>query len=336
MAFNLKKYNTFGLDINAIKGFEITDFAMFSMAFAEIKKSNLPYLVLGEGSDVLFTTDFNGVVLVNKLKGYEFTEDIDYHYVKLQAGENFHNAILTCMKKGIHGLENLALIPGTAGAAPVQNIGAYGVSFSDFCRYVEVLDLLEKRVDRIWAKDCEFGYRSSIFKDSRNKHRYIITAVELKIPKKYILKTEYASLKDKNIQTPQDLFEIVCQTRKQKLPDPHLIGNAGSFFKNPLVTLELFNELTGIHGQIPSYPAKNGMVKLAAGGLIDHAGCKGIKLGKAGTYENQALVVVNNGGATPEEIVNVARYVQSQVREKYGIALEPEVRIYGRDGECGL
>lgn len=334
--FSLKKYNTFGLNVFATKIFEITDFAQFSLAFEEIRKNNLPYLILGEGSDVLFTCDFKGVVLINRLKGFEFTEDLDYYYVKIQAGENFHNAILTCMKRGIFGLENLAMIPGTAGAAPVQNVGAYGVSFSDFCRYVEVLDLLEKRVDRVWAKDCGFEYRHSIFKDNKNKYRYIITAVELKIPKKYEYKIDYAIFKGKSIKSPQDVFDIVSDARKCKLPDPKIIGNAGSFFKNPKVSQQQYLSMCEKYGQIPAYSSEIGKVKIAAGWLIDNAGCKGLKMGNAGTYEKQALVLVNYGNAEPIEVVDVAKYIQNTVCDKYGIMLEPEVRIYGSDGECGL
>lgn len=337
MSFNLKSYNTFGLDVEAAYGYVIRDFAMFGMAFKKIKDTGLPFIVLGEGSDVLFTENFNGVVLVNRLLGYEFAEDADNHFVKLQAGENFDRAIRTCIGRGIFGLENLALIPGTAGAAPVQNIGAYGSSFSDFCRYVEVLDLEQNKLTRIKAEDCEFGYRSSIFKKPENIGRYIITAVELRIPKKWKPNLNYASLSGLEGAGAMDIYEHVANVRRSKLPDPKEIGNAGSFFKNPVVDKSFYEKLEVEYDKVPGYFTEGeGRVKLAAGWLIEKAGCRGLKLGNAGTYDRQSLIVVNNGGATPQEVVNAARHVRAEVMNKFGIELVPEVRIFGRDGECSL
>ncbi|WP_294493622.1 UDP-N-acetylmuramate dehydrogenase [uncultured Ruminobacter sp.] len=337
MPFNLKSYNTFGLDVDAAYGYVIRDFAMFGMAFKKIKDTGLPFIVLGEGSDVLFTENFNGIVLINRLLGYEFAEDANFHFVKLQAGENFDRAIRTCLSKGIYGLENLALIPGTAGAAPVQNIGAYGSSFSDFCRYVEVLDLENNKLSRIKAEDCEFGYRTSIFKKTENIGKYIITAVELKIPKKWKPNLNYASLDGLSGAGATDIYERISDIRKSKLPDPHIIGNAGSFFKNPTVDSDFYKNFVSEYGTVPGYFTEGeGRVKLAAGWLIEKAGCKGLRMGNAGTYDKQSLIVVNHGGATPLEVVNAARYVRTQVLDKFGIELIPEVRIFGRDGECGL
>ena len=337
MSFNLKSYNTFGLDVEAAYGYVIRDFAMFGMALKKIKDTGLPFIVLGEGSDVLFTENFNGVVLVNRLLGYEFAEDADNHFVKLQAGENFDQAIRTCISRGIFGLENLALIPGTAGAAPVQNIGAYGSSFSDFCRYVEVLDLENNKLTRIKAEDCEFGYRSSIFKKPENIGRYIITAVELRIPKKWKPNLNYASLTGLEGKGAMDIYEHVVNVRKSKLPDPKVIGNAGSFFKNPVVDKAFYEKLEAEYDSVPGYFTEGeGRVKLAAGWLIEKAGCRGLKLGNAGTYDRQSLIVVNHGGATPAEVMNAARHVRAEVKNKFGIELVPEVRIFGRDGECSL
>lgn len=337
MSFNLKAYNTFGLNVEATYGFVINDFVMFDMAFKKIKESGLPFIVLGEGSDVLFTDDFNGVVLINRLLGYEFSEDANYHFVKIQAGERFDNVIRTCIKRGIYGLENLAFIPGTAGAAPVQNIGAYGASFSDFCRYVEVLDLNNNKLARIKASDCEFGYRTSIFKKKENIGRYIITAVELKIPKEWKPNLNYASLAELQGTTAEQIYEHVVNVRKSKLPDPKVIGNAGSFFKNPTVNISTYEELKAEYDTVPGYFTEgDDNVKLAAGWLIEKAGCKGLRLGNAGTYDKQSLIVVNHGEATPDEVVNVARFVRSEVHKKFGIELVPEVRIFGRNGECVL
>ncbi len=324
------------MDVKAKYIFELTDFAMFPKILETIKKEDLPFVVLGQGSDVLFTEDYNGVVIINKLKGMEFSEDLNYYFVKLQAGENFHVAIETCMKRGIHGLENLALIPGTAGGAPIQNFGAYGVSFSDFCRYVEVLDLKDNKLDRIWAKDCDFGYRTSVFKSNPDfKNRYIVTAVELKIPKEWTPRTSYNVFKNKEFKTPKEIFDFVCQIRQEKLPNPKDIPNAGSFFKNPYVSKDVFEKLIQKFPTMPYFETNDaGEVKIAAGWLIDKAGCKGLKMGNAGTYEKQALVLVNYGDATPQEILQVAKFVQNKVQETFGVLLEPEVRIYGSTTEC--
>lgn len=337
MSFSLKNHNTFGLDVRAAHGYVIGDFAMFAPALEKIAGSGLPFLVLGRGSDVLFTEDFGGVALINALKGFEFNEDRDFHYVKIQAGEDFDEAIRTCLARGIRGLENLALIPGTAGAAPVQNIGAYGASFADFCRYVEVLDLATGRLDRIGAADCGFGYRTSIFKKRENAARYIITAVELKIPKAWTPNLGYESLAGLEGAEAWDIYRHIAALRRDRLPDPRELGNAGSFFKNPVVDAAVYDMLLGTYPSVPAYPAgEDGKVKLAAGWLIDRAGCRGMRVGNAGTSAKQALVVVNYGGAAPAEIVLVAQLVRGKVFAKFGVLLEPEVRIYGRTGECGL
>ena len=264
---SLKRFNTFGMDVDAKYIYEIYDFAQFSMVFQLINQKKLPFVVLGEGSDVLFTKDFDGVVIINKLKGIEVNEDLDYYYVKLQAGEKLHDAIKNLMNRKIYGLENLALIPGTAGAAPIQNVGAYGSSFSDFCRYVEVLDLEHKKLDRIWAKDCGFGYRTSIF-------------------------------------------------------------------KNPIISKEQLKKISKEYPNVVYYPTQDeNKFKVAAGWLIDKAGCKGMTLGNAGTYDKQALVIVNLNQATPNEILQVVNFIVSKVYEIFEIKLEPEVRIYGKEGE---
>ncbi len=338
MSFSLKPYNTFGLDVRARDGIVVRDFAMFPAAFDKIRKNGTGFITLGHGSDVLFKGDYDGTVIVNRLMGVEFNEDANTHYVKAQAGETFHDIVALTMKKGIYGLENLAMIPGTVGGAPVQNIGAYGVSLSDFCRYVEVLDLVTGKVDRIMGRDCGFGYRTSVFRTPENQARYIITAVELAIPKDWKPETSYSALSSQNLETPEAIFDFVCSTRKIKLPDPKVLGNAGSFFRNPVVPKETLALIQKTYENVPHYPAESNpeMVKLAAGWLIDQAGCRGLNLGTAGTYRNQALVLVNYGGATPDDLVNAAKHVQSRVEDTFGVHLDPEVRIYGEKGECQL
>ncbi len=338
MSASLKPYNTFGLDVKADAVIEVNDFAVFSMAFDRIQKSGRPFVVLGQGSDVLFKENFKGTVLVNRLRGFEVNEDADYYFVKAQAGEYFHDLVKLTLERGMPGLENLALIPGTVGAAPVQNIGAYGVSLSDFCRYVEVLDLSNNKLDRIWARDCNFGYRSSIFRTPENQKRYIITAVEFALPKAWHPKTDYAAFNGHTFNNANEIFDFVVSLRKNKLPDPKEFGNAGSFFKNPTVSTEVYEKISERFENVPHYPVVDdeNKVKLAAAWLIDKSGCRGLKLGNAGTYDKQALVLINYGGATPDELIKAARHVQDSVLETFDIKLEPEVRIYGENGECPL
>lgn len=316
MSFNLEKYNTFGLEVKAAFGFVLNDMAMLPLILKKISESQHGFIVLGGGSDVLFQEDYAGVVVINRLKGMQFEEDANFFYVRAEGGEVFHEVIETCMKRGVYGLEGLALIPGTVGAAPIQNVGAYGSTFSDFCRYVEVMDLKNGKLERIKSQDCAFGYRDSIFKRPENKNRYIVTAVGLEIPKTWNPKRDYAALKAFDTSTPEKLFAAVCAVRSSKLPDPKVLGNAGSFFKNPVVSLEKLKEIQHEFTDVPNYPVDTeGLCKLAAGWLIEKAGCRGIRLGQAGTYERQALVIVNHGGAKAGEIVDMAKHVIKKVQE---------------------
>ncbi len=240
MSFNLKNYNTFGLDVSAKDGIVLSDMAMFPLVEKKITENNNKFIVLGQGSDVLFKENYNGLVIINKLLGMDFTEDQDYYYVTCQSGEYFHDLIKACMARKIYGLENLAFIPGTAGAAPIQNVGAYGVSFADFCRFVEVIDLQEQKIKRFKCAECNFGYRTSIFKEDNNKVRYIVTSIGLKIPKKYEYHISYGAFQGKEFHSPIELYDFIGNIRNQKLPNPKEIGNAGSFFKNPIITKENF------------------------------------------------------------------------------------------------
>ena len=203
---------------------------------------------------------------------------------------------------------------------------------------MEVLDLVTGKVDRIMGRDCGFGYRTSVFRTPENQARYIITAVELALPKDWKPETSYNALSSQNLETPEDIYDFVCSTRKIKLPDPKVLGNAGSFFRNPVVSRETLALIQKTFENVPHYPAESNpeMVKLAAGWLIDQAGCRGLNLGTAGTYRNQALVLVNYGGATPDDLVNAAKHVQTRVEDAFGVHLDPEVRIYGEKGECQL
>lgn len=337
MSFNLEKYNTFGIKACASSGYVLNDLAMLPFILDKIRASNNGYIMLGCGSDVLFTDDFAGVVVVNRLQGMHFEEDLNSYYMHVEAGELLHDFIKVCMHRGIYGLEQLALIPGTVGAAPIQNVGAYGASFSDFCRYVEVYDIKTGKHERLSKEDCSFGYRDSIFKRTENKSRFIITAVGLEVAKKWQADVKYSAFKNYDVSTPQKLFDAVCAIRTEKLPNPNDIGNAGSFFKNPIVSLSKLYEIQKRFENVPSFAVEDeGLCKLAAGWLIEKAGCKGLKMGRAGTYEKQALVIVNFGGAEAKEILDVAYFIIKRVKEEFGVVLEPEVRIYGSNGECSL
>ncbi|MGN1393200.1 MAG: UDP-N-acetylmuramate dehydrogenase [Succinivibrionaceae bacterium] len=333
MSFNLSLYNTFHVDIEAQEGIVLKDLSMLSPILKKIEE-NYPFIVIGEGSDILFTDHFKGIVIINRLLGIDVSEDKDYYYVTALSGENFDELIKYCLNKNIRGLENLAKIPGTVGAAPVQNIGAYGVSFSDFCRFVEVLDLKKKILTRIDASSCEFGYRTSIFKNT--PQRYIITAVGLKFSKKWKPNLTYDSLKDCNLKTAIDVYEEIAKIRSKKLPDPKVLGNAGSFFKNPTIAESAFLGLLRLYPNIKYYPQTDGLIKLSAAWLIENAGCKGFRYKNAGVYAKHALIIVNHGSATPYEILYVVKHVINSVIEKFGIILEPEVRIFGSDGEIKI
>lgn len=288
---------------------------------------HLPKIVLGSGSDILFCNDFPGVVILNRLKGKILREDSDYFYLDIAGGEDWPELVKWSVDQGIYGLENLALIPGKAGSAPIQNIGAYGVEFQDVCDYVEVLELSSGKEIRLSRKDCCFAYRESIFKHDY-KNGYIITSIGLKLSKNWKPCLAYGPLRefDSAHVSAQDIFDKVCRVRMEKLPDPEKTGNAGSFFKNPLVSEETAKKLQDLYPDMPAYATMNG-VKLAAGWLIDRVGLKGYTLGNAQVHPRQALVITNLGKATAEEILTLAAYVVKTVKQKFAIELEHEVRF---------
>ncbi|TWF39119.1 UDP-N-acetylmuramate dehydrogenase [Chitinophaga polysaccharea] len=329
----LKSYNTFGIGAHA------RYFATFAsvedlMALTEQQqRSNLPRMILGGGSNILFTGDFNGWMLKNELKGITVVkEDNDYVYVKAGAGENWHGFVLHCIALQLGGLENLSLIPGNVGASPMQNIGAYGVEIKDVFHELEALHLDEHRVVTFNNADCQFGYRESVFK-RQYRNQFAILSVTYRLSKKPHFNTSYGAINEElqrmNVQTLsiQAISQAVINIRSSKLPNPAEIGNAGSFFKNPTIPQEQYEALHAAFPQLVAYPVANNAFKLAAGWLIEQCGWKGYRKGDAGVHAKQALVLVNYGGATGKEIYQLSQEVVDSVQAKFGVELEREVNI---------
>jgi UDP-N-acetylmuramate dehydrogenase len=291
-----------------------------------------PLLVLGEGSNLLLTRDVDGLVLALSTRGIRLiAEEADHAVVHAEAGENWNDLVHWCLGRGLAGLENLVLIPGTVGAAPIQNIGAYGVELAEFVHAVQAWD----RVAAAWVEldneTCAFGYRDSLFK--RERDRYIVTALRLRLPRQAALRLDYAGVSDElaalqaGPPTPLRVAEAISRLRRRKLPDPALIGNAGSFFKNPLVSAQTAATLKAAHPGLPQWPAADGQCKLSAAWLIERSGFKGFRDGDAGIAQGHALVLVNYGRATGAQLWALAQRVQAGVRERFGVTLEPEPRV---------
>lgn len=323
---DLSTLNSFGLHVNARSVYRIRSLADLRSAPSDHA------LILGRGSDILLTDDYDGNVLVNCITDTTFSEDGDFHVIRCGGGRELDSLIGELVSRGISGLENLSAIPGTVGAAPVQNVGAYGVEIGSAISSVDYFDLDRREFGTINGADCGFGYRTSWFKEHPER-RLFITEVEFRLRKGFHPVLSYKGLVDTALDTPYKIRERVIKLRRGKLPDPSVVGNAGSFFKNPVVDEDQAALLQRSFPDIPLYPLGGGRVKLAAGWLIDRAGCRGITHGNAGTWDKQALVIVNRGNAKPHEIVALAKYVSIEVFRRFGIKLEPEVRIYGRKGE---
>lgn len=331
--YSLKLYNTFGVDAKAEYFVEANNFVELKKALVFRRQKELPILFIGGGSNMLFVNDFKGIALKLNLKGIEIiNEDDDFVWVKAQGSENWHQFIQWTLSQNFGGLENLSLIPGNVGTAPIQNIGAYGVEAKDSIVEVQTLSL-ETGDERVFSnKECNFGYRESVFKNEL-KGQYVLVAVTFKLSKRnHQLKTSYGAiqleLESENITHPtiQDVANAVIRIRESKLPDPSQIGNSGSFFKNPVISNEDFQIVIKNHPTIVNYPADNG-VKIAAGWLIEQAGWKGKRFGDAGVHEKQALVLVNYGNATGKEIYDLSTNIIEDVKSKFGITLEREVNM---------
>ncbi|HVU56359.1 MAG TPA: UDP-N-acetylmuramate dehydrogenase [Puia sp.] len=331
--FSLRPYNTLGIEararyFSALRSLE----DLSDLADPGGRSSSGPLLILGGGSNILFTGDFDGLVLRNELKGIELPrEDDDHIYVRAGAGESWHGFVQYALEKGWAGIENLSLIPGSVGAAPMQNIGAYGVEIKDVFHELSAWHLMEKKIYTFNLRDCEFGYRESAFKQ-RYKDQFIILDVTFRLNKKPHFHTEYGDIRAEleRMQVRElsirAVSEAVMHIRRTKLPDPAKIGNAGSFFKNPTVTKEKLAELKISYPDIVGYPRPVG-IKLAAGWLIEQCGWKGFRRGDAGCHAHQALVLVNYGHATGREIYDLSEEILQSVQAKFGVELEREVNI---------
>jgi UDP-N-acetylmuramate dehydrogenase len=334
----LQPYNTFGIVARARTLVRVRSAADVHAVLAHADYEQEPKFILGGGSNIVLTGDVKAVVLKVEVPGRTVLEDGPRGtLVEFGAGENWHEAVTWTIEQGFGGLENLALIPGTVGASPVQNIGAYGIELQDRFESLDAIDLMTGREFTLDASQCAFGYRDSVFKHSPARDsdfglagRALILRVRFRLPKPWKPVLGYLDLQRKmaesGVQEPdaRQIYDWVCAIRSAKLPDPRVIGNAGSFFKNPTVTPEQCQDIIARDPGIVHYPMPDGSVKLAAGWLIDACGWKGKSVGQAGVYEKQALVLVNRGGATGGEVVTLARAIQTSVYERFGIRLEPE------------
>jgi UDP-N-acetylmuramate dehydrogenase len=330
---SLKHFNTFGIDATAKYFCEVNSVdSLIVLLLSEAAQSE-PKLVLGGGSNILFTKDYDGLVIKNNIKGITIIDQQDNNlFVKAGAGEIWHNLVLWSIEQNLGGLENLSLIPGRAGAAPIQNIGAYGVELKDVFHQLEAIEIDSGKQKIFHLDECNFGYRDSVFKNQL-KDKYIIVSVTLCLSKTHTLNTSYGAieneLKKKNITEPtiKNVSDAVIHIRQSKLPDPAIIGNAGSFFKNPEVSKEKFLKLQHSNPNIAAYPLSSGNVKLAAGWLIEQCGWKGKTAGNTGSHKDQSLVLVNYGNATGKEIFEFARAIQQSVKEKFDVEIEREVNV---------
>lgn len=331
---SLKSFNTFGIEATARKVILAESAEDLSQAWQESQSAGIPFLLLGEGSNVLFLENYTGIVAVNRLKGIRVSEDDKHWLLHVGAGENWHALVEYSLKNGFSGLENLALIPGCVGSAPIQNIGAYGVELDQICDYVEILNLASGETQQIRGQECQFGYRDSVFKH-HYREGYAIVAVGLRLNKVWTPVMTYGDLTrlDPATVTPQEIFDSVCQMRRSKLPDPQVTGNAGSFFKNPIVSAELAAAIASEFPQLPQYLQPDAKVKLAAGWLIDQCELKGHQKGGAAVHRQQALVIINQEHATGQDIVALAHDIRQRVGEKFNVWLEPEVRFIAATGE---
>lgn len=331
---NQKIPNTFALDVyaNQVETVETVEQLM------QVWKTNTdsqPIMIIGQGSNTLFTENFAGTIIVNRIKGLTITETPTHWHLKVGAGEYWHDLVANTINQNIPGLENLALIPGCVGSAPIQNIGAYGIEFQKVADYVELLEFATGKIIRV--TDGQYGYRESIFKQ-KYANGYAVVYVGITLPKQWSPVLTYGELRnfDPESVTPKMIFDKVCEIRRSKLPDPNVLGNGGSFFKNPVVDKKFADKLLEKYPTMPIYPQSNDQIKLAAGWLIDQCGLKGYQIGGAAVHQQQALVLVNKDNATAQDIVALARYIINAVLQKFSVHLSPEIRFMGATGEIDV
>jgi UDP-N-acetylmuramate dehydrogenase len=329
---SLKPYNTFGIDVKARHFAAFHSLEELQVLLPTLR--SMAFLVSGGGSNVLFTQNFDGIFVLNRMLGtQEMFRSEEEVVISAGAGENWHEFVQHCVSLGYGGLENLSLIPGCVGASPMQNIGAYGVEIKDVFEYLDAVEISTGTLRRFYLEDCAFGYRESVFKH-RLKSQYIICSVAFRLSLNPKVNTSYgvieAELERMSVKDPsiKDVSQAVINIRKSKLPDPTVLGNAGSFFKNPVVPEAVLDEIRCTYQKVPSYPAVEGTVKLAAGWLIEQAGWKGKRFGAVGVHDLQALVLVNYGSGTGKEVYDLSQAIIEDIQQKFGVILEREVNIY--------
>jgi UDP-N-acetylmuramate dehydrogenase len=330
----LKEYNTLALPAAARYLAVVRSIDDVRQALEFANEKDVPLLPLGEGSNIVFSGDFEGLVLLIEFRGKQImAEDEEHCWLNVAAGENWHELVRFCLDHEYYGIENLALIPGTAGAAPIQNIGAYGVELSDSFVELEAVNLDSGKLRLMTAAECSFGYRDSVFKREQGS-RWLICSITLRLAKHFQPQTTYAALADylaeRRISHPaaRDVFKAVVSIRQSKLPDPSQVPNAGSFFKNPVVDAATFAAIKEQYGDVAAWPQADGNYKLAAGWLLEKDGWKGGRFDGVGLHDEQALVLVNRGGATGKEVLELAERIRQSVRDRFGVELEIEPRVY--------
>jgi UDP-N-acetylmuramate dehydrogenase len=329
--FSLKRYNTFGLDYKTRTFAEISSEDQLVSLIKETDTSGNYCFILGSGSNILLTKDFDNLIIHSVIEGIQIEEkNTRYVIISSGSGVKWDDLVSWCVNRNYSGLENLSLIPGLVGACPVQNIGAYGVEGSDIIAKVRTVNLADGSVVEFSNNDCRFGYRHSIFKDEL-KGKYMVTRVYFKLSVTPVYNTKYGALDDEVLRLGgidlKNIRQAVINIRRSKLPDPAIIGNAGSFFKNPVVENTIGENLKSRYDNMPLYQESSDKKKLAAGWLIEQCGWKGIRIGETGVHEKQALVIVNYGKATGQEILDLSEKIRKSVLEKFGITLEHEVEI---------
>jgi len=330
---SLRSFNTFGIDVYARWFIEIQSEEQAIEFIVDNLHRNNPIYILGGGSNMLFTRNFEGVIVKNSIHGKEVVKESEDHvWLKVGAGENWHQLVKFCLDHDWGGIENLSLIPGNVGSAPIQNIGAYGVEIKDVFDQLEAIHLITGNIKVFHKEDCRFGYRDSIFKQEA-KGKYLITSVTLRLTKKnHQLVTTYAPVErafkeSGEVPNIRKISEKIVEIRSSKLPDPSRIGNAGSFFKNPVVSEEHLHRIQGMYERVPHYPLGQGQVKLAAGWLIEICGWKGQRFGNYGVHDKQALVLVNYGKASGKKIFDLSERIRASVKTHFDISLEREVNV---------
>lgn len=330
---SLKSYNTFGIDVKAKELISVSSLEELQSVLEKYKNQEI--FVLGGGSNMLLTQNIEKPVIHINLKGIKIVNQDENHvWVEAKAGENWHKFVLWTLDNNLGGIENLSLIPGNIGSAPIQNIGAYGVELKDVFDSCKAINIKTKEIKAFTNKECQFGYRESIFKGAE-KEKYIILSVTLKLTKRnHKISTSYGvienELQKNGIKNPtiQDISKAVIAIRESKLPNPKEIGNSGSFFKNPVVSKEIFEKAQKQYPEMPFYTVSENEIKIPAGWLIEQAGFKGKRFGDAGVHEKQALVLVNYGNASGKEIYDLAKTIQQTISDKFGIEIEMEVNIF--------